>query len=250
MTDLPTPEQDERWKALRATADPAEFEAAFPTLFGAWTIELYVPKGWRDVVWRACEQLVRLGVTVVQVKEKFGTLRIYLGPFEGEQAAFDEAQAIVGAAEEASAHLCQTCGATNARQHGPGWYYTACDEHLRQSDEELLAAVEKERGKFTQQNEGWLRAAVAELVLRGVYPAGWGSVPKEQWDPYQRMQGWGARWHEWREPLACPHCKSDLRNLVSGPPGKREIGHYSIGRDVTTHYSCPDCGKTIPRVSP
>lgn len=51
----------------------------------------------------------------------------------------------------------------------------------------------------------------------------------------------------WREPLACPHCKADLRDHVNGPPFKREIGQYDRDRDRTVAWVCPDCGKDWPR---
>src|SRR5574340_130842 len=51
---------------------------------------------------------------------------------------------------------------------------------------------------------------------------------------WSMVGGWGARWHEWRPPFECPHCKADLRDHRTGPPFKREVGRYDMARDRTT----------------
>ncbi len=58
-----------------------------------------------------------------------------------------------------------------------------------------------------------------------------------------REEMYGPDHDKWREPLECPHCKADLRDHKAGPPFKREIGQYSLERDMTVGYQCPDCGK-------
>jgi len=43
------------------------------------------------------------------------------------------------------------------------------------------------------------------LIARKVYPA---ETPEgNPNDIYSMVSGWGARWHEWRGPFECPHCK-------------------------------------------
>jgi len=59
---------------------------------------------------------------------------------------------------------------------------------------------------------------------------------------------WGARWFEYSEPHFCPHCNADLRDYTWGPPGKREIAHYSQKVDCTLYDICPECrGMVVDR---
>ncbi len=111
-------------------------------------------------------------------------------------------------------------------------------------DDELLEALNEERQKFTRSDEVLIGRMVEELIMRGVYP-----VKAQEGNPNTiraMVDGWGAYWHLWREPLECPHCKTDLRDTRVGPPFKREIG-VELGRDCVDHYECPDCRKNIAR---
>ena len=62
---------------------------------------------------------------LVQVKEKFGTLRIYT---HGGDSAF---QAQIELAESLSGQTCEECGAPGFRA-GPGWIRTLCAEHFEE----------------------------------------------------------------------------------------------------------------------
>ena len=64
---------------------------------------------------------------VVQVKEKFGTLRFYI------QAGTDEHYNYISFAEAMSGRTCETCGKPGKRL-GRGWIYTACEEHAVDDD--------------------------------------------------------------------------------------------------------------------
>ena len=61
-------------------------------------------------------------VTVVQVKEKFGTLRFY---YDGGD---DKIDGMVRMAESMSAVTCEKCGKPGTSTGG-GWIKTLCDEH-------------------------------------------------------------------------------------------------------------------------
>jgi len=65
--------------------------------------------------------------TVVQVKEKFGSLRFYIN------GGTEEHYNYIRFAEHLSARTCETCGAPG-KMRGQGWYYTACDEHTDKDD--------------------------------------------------------------------------------------------------------------------
>jgi outer membrane protein assembly factor BamA len=66
---------------------------------------------------------------VIQVKEKYGTLRFY---YDGGDEKID---GMVRMAEAMSAVTCEVCG-NAGKFRGRGWYYTSCDEHAREEDEE------------------------------------------------------------------------------------------------------------------
>lgn len=59
-----------------------------------------------------------------QVKEKFGSLRLY---WWGDLPDFGDQ--IISAAEHLSGHLCEVCGAPGTLQSDHGWWSTRCREH-------------------------------------------------------------------------------------------------------------------------
>jgi hypothetical protein len=68
---------------------------------------IWIGDGWRPVVFAALEHMLALGWSgkLVQVKEKFGGLRIYAENLSAEM------QKIVDDAETACRFLCEECGA-------------------------------------------------------------------------------------------------------------------------------------------
>ncbi len=84
---------------------------------------------------------------------------------------------------------------------------------------------------------------IEQLIARGVY-----SAKPQEGNPSttkRMVECYGATWHIYRQPLECPHCKTDLRDMRAGPPFKREIGIEA--NDRVSHFECPDCQKTITR---
>jgi hypothetical protein len=77
---------------------------------------------------------------VLQVKEKFGTLRAYISPVlqsEGMVPSEKTAQAMAYSLEHRyealSAHVCEVCGQLgDTRQNAQRWYKTLCAEHREQ----------------------------------------------------------------------------------------------------------------------
>lgn len=81
-----------------------------------WT--LCVGPGWRPLVARAVAAIEAAGGEVEQVKEKFGTLRVYYcGPDVPE----------INAIERVSALTCETCGAPGRMRTRGYWLMTRCD---------------------------------------------------------------------------------------------------------------------------
>ncbi len=117
----------------------------------------YIEPGWLGLVTRLCEAVDEALTPAMckdfhwsQIKEKFGTLRVYWqdGPvsidFFGEdgharieaetkadtgidQATSGRLQALVHEAEVQSAKTCLFCGAAGTLRRGRGWIVTACD---------------------------------------------------------------------------------------------------------------------------
>ena len=87
--------------------------------------------GWYWLLDKLCQHLQwnidRNGdpqLKAVQVKEKFGSLRVYT---EGGNA---EQHAVIHFAEALSYGICETCGTTKGveQRRKNGWVYTSCEE--------------------------------------------------------------------------------------------------------------------------
>ena len=83
-----------------------------------------VGDGWLGLVEEMIIELKSSGFDgeILQIKEKFGTLRVYLSEIH------EEADAIVRRAEHKSAHICESCGKPGELR-GPRWFTTLCEEH-------------------------------------------------------------------------------------------------------------------------
>ncbi len=80
--------------------------------------------GWFQILWDMCEALERTDgsdkILFVQIKEKFGSLRVYAdGVTEAHQAIIDKS-------EKLSAKTCESCGAKGKIVEKGGWYYARC----------------------------------------------------------------------------------------------------------------------------
>jgi len=108
-----------------------EFYGNFPNMFnhqnppvrgGFWGFEC--GEGWKNLLWDLCMDLlpyVDTDFKVLQVKEKFGTLRFYA--HGGTQQARD----LIDKAEVESATTCEVCGSKTGQLRGGGWMRTLCN---------------------------------------------------------------------------------------------------------------------------
>lgn len=71
---------------------------------------------------------------ILQVKEKWGILNIYLGGIPGEIA--DKVFHIVDMAAMVSTHTCEICGLPGKRDAVVGWTKTLCDKHFEELDKD------------------------------------------------------------------------------------------------------------------
>lgn len=116
-------------------------------LYPWWFRKLFVPiklfeEKWNALMWKLPEFLQKttefgkcarfLMYTgeipmFTQIKEKYGTLRLYM------TSTSDEMDEYTDAAEKASHNTCETCG-KYGQVRGGGWLYCACDEHAKPED--------------------------------------------------------------------------------------------------------------------
>jgi hypothetical protein len=122
----------------------ANLVARYPTLFNqdarGRVSALGFPEvgdGWRDLVETAIGRIAAAvaaaptgSLKVGQIKQKFGTLRLYLDKRDGFPeaicAAIEEAICL---SEARSACTCETCGAEGRLHDKGGYVFTACDQH-------------------------------------------------------------------------------------------------------------------------
>ncbi len=90
----------------------------------------FVEAGWSELIDHALTQITAAlsppelaEIQIVQIKEKFGRVRIYLA------AAPSRAMEIADQAGHASAHTCQECGKPGQTYNYGGYFATHCPEH-------------------------------------------------------------------------------------------------------------------------
>jgi hypothetical protein len=90
--------------------------------------------GWHDIFRELCVKLMELvnklpederkDIYFLQVKEKFGAMRVYIS------CATPEIDALIDEYETKSCTVCEQCGKPG-KIVGNGWSYAACPEHTR-----------------------------------------------------------------------------------------------------------------------
>lgn len=110
-----------------------------------------VGPGWRPLLAELHAELTAAGISyeALQVKEKWGILRVYIraegewhptidltvpgqgtitGTIEGGSGAWEQVMAIVHAAEERSRVICEDCGEPGVLRTDRFWLRTLCDD--------------------------------------------------------------------------------------------------------------------------
>jgi len=108
-----------------------------------------VGDGWRDLVERAVGRIADVmaaepsgRVTLVEVKEKFATLRMYWRGTRLTKAAEQAVTDAIALAEARSACTCEVCGAEGVLHQVGGQLLTACTEHAKGSPVPIQAGWE------------------------------------------------------------------------------------------------------------
>ena len=93
--------------------------------------------GWQAILEELFEELEKVrvqekleGFTVVQLKEKFGGLRVYTDYHT------DITEELVTKAEEKAWKTCEDCGKPAKNKNVYGWYVTLCPEHLKEYEDQ------------------------------------------------------------------------------------------------------------------
>lgn len=93
-------------------------------------------EGWRDLLDRACIR-IRAALQAhggsfrfAQIKEKYGTARLYWEGSLSEEAG-EKVDEAIDLALARSACTCEQCGKPGRLFNRGGWFATACDEHGR-----------------------------------------------------------------------------------------------------------------------
>lgn len=106
-----------------------------PNIPPAWS---HVPTGWVALLEATMEQLDALapGWLVVQVKQKFGGLRLYVElPEDLETSSRALAHSLVGDAERESFSACDVCGEPGTlTQVRENYWQTRCGSHVLSED--------------------------------------------------------------------------------------------------------------------
>lgn len=86
---------------------------------------LSVPKGWHDLYEKLMEQLEQVNpdLRIIQAKQKFGALRVYVDPFD------EQAYPLIDEATKASGRMCEECGAAGQITVYNGYYAALCPTH-------------------------------------------------------------------------------------------------------------------------
>ena len=95
-----------------------------------------IGKGWSSLIDKIYDNL-RPETYVMQVKEKFGGLRFYVG------GATQKEFAIIEKAEELSYEICEECGKPGILREDLGWKLTLCDEHYQLTKEAQLNRMKR-----------------------------------------------------------------------------------------------------------
>ena len=100
-----------------------EYAEFFPKNF----IGLECGKGWNQIIVSMFESFRKNNskIHVVQIKEKFGFLRVYVD-FPEDLEAYKIIKNIIAEAEIKSHTTCELCGMKSKITNKDGWYYNYC----------------------------------------------------------------------------------------------------------------------------
>jgi len=114
--------------------------------------------GWLQLIDQLSQELESTAKQVVwyaQIKEKFGTLRVYLNYAASvSNEKMQEVDAILDKYQELSSRVCEQCGKPGKLVR-KGWWTTACVDHrtLTKREKKIRRALQRRRSLLNLQHE-------------------------------------------------------------------------------------------------
>lgn len=85
--------------------------------------------GWYDLIYAMCTELSTIGgFEPLQIKQKYGTLRVYGNCSE------ERGYEIISRYEDLSEHICEECSADGSEREIYGWYSVLCEKCYEDRD--------------------------------------------------------------------------------------------------------------------
>lgn len=105
-----------------------EFPDLFQPVYRDQRAEVSVGLGWFNLVRELCIELSKMETkpVVMQIKEKFGTLRFYINEYT------EELDKIISKYELMSETVCEECGEPGKLRPELRWIKTLCDKHAEE----------------------------------------------------------------------------------------------------------------------
>ena len=96
-----------------------------------------IGKGWMPLLIELIDKIQMLvnnnpeyaDVEILQVKEKYGSLRVYLNYY------YKEIEELIQEYEEKSCYICEECGGKGEIRNINNWYTALCDKHYAEYKE-------------------------------------------------------------------------------------------------------------------
>lgn len=94
-----------------------------------------VGAGWASLIHEVFDFLAnhQQKFRIIQVKEKWGGLRIYYVENRYDVAEMETFDNLIRDIENRSLKMCETCGAPGLVR-GDSWYYTSCEQHAKNNE--------------------------------------------------------------------------------------------------------------------
>lgn len=89
----------------------------------------YAPNGWRSITKPLQQFIEQNGATVLQIKEKFGGLRVYVNCKDVDEDAQNMISGAIRFAEFVTSTMCVRCGKAGKSMNKNGWMTVLCDDH-------------------------------------------------------------------------------------------------------------------------